>query len=244
MQKSLKLVVVIIPLLFGLLLLHSITNVSLSQTANQHIAYNGLVSFDNSSAATFDNNSNIVEQLFYESGLPAGAYWTVNYFGANSSALSGSPILFEIPYGTYSTIFYDYVVTADNSTTNCTISYIPANFVPNSPALITAGSRITVNYNNYKEICVSRQGAVNETAPLASSSITNLPIDWNSLLLAVMVLAIVISVVILGLVFMVIFVYPNRLRKTEPVLVKQAVPRAKKRKSGNKKSKNGGVVID
>lgn len=184
----------------------------------------------------YNNNSNIVTQIFYEQGLPSNAYWTVNYFGANASALAGSAILFQVPFGTYSATFYDYTFTTQNATTNCTVTYLPANFIPDQPALITSGSSVTVNYNNYQKNCISTNSITGQANSSSQNGYDPTPVDWTPVIFAVLVLAFVISGVVVFLAVITI------LRSTR--VVKKVVVKRPKRASRRKPKTKGGVTID
>ena len=164
--------------------------VNSSSSGAYYLAYSNSMSAYATAAGSSTTNvsSNIIPQIFYETGLPSGQFWAINYGGVNSSAMTGLPIVFNVPQGEYPFISYSYTNSSISATQECNTTYYPTNFKAGLSTVEPAGITITVNYAK-KEYC----------AALPKAPIVSLPNILDALLITSLISIILLLLVIIRL---------------------------------------------
>ena len=196
--------------------------VNFSSGGAYYLAYsNSMSAYATAAGSTTTNiSSNIIPQIFYETGLPSGRFWAVSYGGVNSSAMTGLPIVFNVPQGEYPFISYSYTNSSTSATQECNTTYYPTNFQAGLSTVEPAGITITVNYAK-KEYC----------AVLPKVPVVSLPTILDALLITSL-----ISIILLLLVIIRLLLFRKRMYTKTEIRAKN---KTSKPKSKNKNRKRG-----
>ena len=196
--------------------------VNSSSSGAYYLAYsNSMSAYATAAGSTTTNiSSNIIPQIFYETGLPSGRFWAVSYGGVNSSAMTGLPIVFNVPQGEYPFISYSYTNSSTSATQECNTTYYPTNFKAGLSIVEPAGITITVNYAK-KEYC----------AVLPKVPVVSLPTILDALLITSL-----ISIILLLLVIIRLLLFRKRMYTKTEIRAKN---KTSKPKSKNKNRKRG-----
>ncbi len=196
--------------------------VNSSSSGAYYLAYSNSMSVYATAAGSTTTNisSNIIPQIFYEAGLPSGRFWAVSYGGVNSSAMTGLPIVFNVPEGEYPFISYSYTNSSISATQECNTTYYPTNFKAGLSTVEPAGITITVNYAK-KEYCAALPKVIPESLP---------DIFYGLLITSL------ISIILLLLVIIRLLLFRKRMYTKTAIRAKNKIS---KPKSKNKNRKRG-----